>query len=135
MGEHVSGCRVDNPNHNYSYSFAQRHDWPFHFSTQDVLHRYFEECADVFGIREHIQFSTEVLSAEWSDDDLTWSVHVRRADGTEETLVADAVVSAVGQLNQPRYPGHRGPRHASPARRSIRPVGIRRSISRASAWP
>ena len=28
------GCRVDNPNHNYSYSFAQRHDWPFHFSTQ-----------------------------------------------------------------------------------------------------
>ena len=31
------GCRVDNPNHNYSYSFAQRHDWPLHFSTQDVL--------------------------------------------------------------------------------------------------
>ena len=26
------GCRVDNPNHNYSYSFAQRHDWPLHFS-------------------------------------------------------------------------------------------------------
>src|SRR5690606_12484318 len=23
------GCRVDNPTHNYSYSFAQRHDWPF----------------------------------------------------------------------------------------------------------
>ena len=33
------GCRVDNPNHNYSYSFAQRHDWPFHYSTQDVLLR------------------------------------------------------------------------------------------------
>ena len=102
------GCRVDNPNHNYSYSFAQRHDWPFHFSTQDVLHQYFEECADAFGIREHIQFSTEVLSAEWSDDDLTWSVHVQRADGTEDTLVADAVVSAVGQLNQPRYPDIEG---------------------------
>ena len=65
------GCRVDNPNHNYSYSFAQRHDWPFHFSTQDVLHHYFEECADAFGLREHIRFSTEVLSADWSDDDLT----------------------------------------------------------------
>jgi 4-hydroxyacetophenone monooxygenase len=24
------GCRVDNPNHNYSYAFAQRHDWPLH---------------------------------------------------------------------------------------------------------
>src|SRR5690606_39384816 len=31
------GCRVDNPNHNYSYSFAQRHDWPYHYSTQPVL--------------------------------------------------------------------------------------------------
>ena len=34
------GCRVDNPNHNYSYSFAQRHDWPFHYSTQPVLQHY-----------------------------------------------------------------------------------------------
>src|SRR5207344_1430105 len=34
------GCRVDNPNHLYSYSFAQRHDWPYHFSTQDVLLEY-----------------------------------------------------------------------------------------------
>ena len=34
------GCRVDNPNHNYSYSFAQRHDRPFHYSTQPVLQHY-----------------------------------------------------------------------------------------------
>ena len=54
------GCRVDNPNHNYSYSFAQRHDWPFHFSTQDVLLDYFRRCADAFGLREHIRFGTEV---------------------------------------------------------------------------
>ena len=31
------GCRVDSANHVYSYSFAQRSDWPLHFSTQDVL--------------------------------------------------------------------------------------------------
>jgi cation diffusion facilitator CzcD-associated flavoprotein CzcO len=51
------GCRVDNPNHNYSYSFAQRHDWPFHYSTQDVLHDYFRQCADAFGVRRHIRFN------------------------------------------------------------------------------
>ncbi len=44
------GCRVDNPNHNYSYSFAQRHDWPLHFSTQDVLLDYLRRCADAFGL-------------------------------------------------------------------------------------
>ena len=57
------GCRVDNPNHNYSYAFAQRHDWPLHFSTQDVLLDYFRRCADAFDLRQHIRFNTEVASA------------------------------------------------------------------------
>ncbi|MEA3018766.1 MAG: 4-hydroxyacetophenone monooxygenase, partial [Actinomycetota bacterium] len=65
------GCRVDNPNHNYSYSFAQRHDWPYHFSTQPVLHGYFRDIAETFGLREHIRFDTEVTSAEWSERDLS----------------------------------------------------------------
>src|SRR5205807_5919351 len=82
------GCRVDNPNHNYSYSFAQRHDWPYHFSTQDVLLDYFQRCADTFGLRDQIQFGTEVVSADWSDHDLRWTVRVRRADGAEESLTA-----------------------------------------------
>ena len=99
------GCRVDNPNHNYSYSFAQKHDWPYHFSTQPVLHEYFSACADVFGVRDEVRFRTEVLSCEWSEADLRWSVRVRHVDtGEEETLTANAVVSAVGQLNQPSYP-------------------------------
>lgn len=98
------GCRVDNPNHNYSYSFAQRHDWPFHFSTHEVLARYLRDCADVFGLRDHIRFGVEVVSAEWSETELRWSVRVRSGDGPEETLVASAVISAVGQLNRPAYP-------------------------------
>jgi 4-hydroxyacetophenone monooxygenase len=102
------GCRVDNPNHNYSYSFAQRHDWPLHFSTQDVLLDYFRRCADAFGVRDKIRFSTEVTSVTWSDADLRWSIGVRTADGTEETLVANAVISAVGQLNRPSFPAIEG---------------------------
>jgi 4-hydroxyacetophenone monooxygenase len=98
------GCRVDNPNHNYSYSFAQRHDWPLHFSTQDVLLDYFRSCADVFGLREHVRFRTEVVSAAWSDESLTWTVRTRDADGHEATIEANAVISAVGQLNRPLLP-------------------------------
>ena len=66
------GCRVDNPNHNYSYSFAQRHDWPLHYSNQEVLHDYFRDCARDFGVLDHIRFRTEVRSATWDDatDDL-----------------------------------------------------------------
>src|SRR5207237_10464363 len=90
------GCRVDNPNHNYSYSFAQRHDWPYHFSTQDVLHDYFARCAETFDLRRHIRFGTEVIEAAWSDADNNWSVRVRTNTGEEETLTANAVISAVG---------------------------------------
>ena len=97
------GCRVDNPNFNYSYSFAQRHDWPLHFSTQDVLHRYLEDCADAFGLRALVRFGTEVVSATWDEAAAQWTVRVR-ADGREEDLTANAVVSAVGQLNRPKYP-------------------------------
>ena len=102
------GCRVDNPNHNYSYSFAQRHDWPLHFSTQDVLLDYFRRCADEFGLREHIRFGTEVVSATWSDDELGWTVRTRDAEGNEESIAANAVISAVGQLNRPLLPDIQG---------------------------
>ncbi|HEX4491414.1 MAG TPA: NAD(P)/FAD-dependent oxidoreductase [Acidimicrobiia bacterium] len=98
------GCRVDNPNHNYSYSFAQRHDWPFHFSTQDVLLDYFRRCAKEFGLGAHIRFGTEVTSATWSDAERAWTVQTRDHDGREDTITANAVISAVGQLNRPSLP-------------------------------
>ena len=98
------GCRVDNPNHNYSYSFAQRHDWPYHFSNQPVLLDYFRSCADAFGIRDHIRFRTEVHAAAWSGADRRWTVTVRDEHGHESALTADAVISAVGQLNRPLLP-------------------------------
>ncbi|MGH9270843.1 MAG: NAD(P)-binding protein, partial [Ilumatobacteraceae bacterium] len=59
------GCRVDIPNHYYSYSFAQRDDWPWFYSPQAELHRYFKECVDEFGIRPNIRFGTEVSSVVW----------------------------------------------------------------------
>lgn len=102
------GCRVDNPNHNYSYSFAQRHDWPWHYSTQPVLAEYFEQCATAFGLREHIRFGTEVLSATWDDGDQSWTVVTRDQSGHQHTHRADAVISAVGQLNRPLYPAIAG---------------------------
>lgn len=98
------GCRVDNPSHNYSYSFAQRTDWPAHYSTQDVLQGYFARFADEHGLREQIRLETEVVSASWSESDRRWRLLLRDPAGREETLEAHAVVSAVGQLNRPLLP-------------------------------
>jgi 4-hydroxyacetophenone monooxygenase len=97
------GCRVDVSNLFYCYSFAQRDDWPQHFSTQAVLLDYFRGVADRFGLRPLIRFGTDVLSAELDEATMRWTLRVRDGEG-ESTLEADAIVSAVGQLNRPNLP-------------------------------
>jgi 4-hydroxyacetophenone monooxygenase len=98
------GCRVDSSNHIYSYSFEPNHLWPQHFSPQPVLLDYFRNVADRYSLREHIRFETEVEEMAFDEGAATWSVLVKGKDGTVETLKASAVITAVGQLNRPRFP-------------------------------
>ncbi|HEY1879653.1 MAG TPA: NAD(P)/FAD-dependent oxidoreductase [Caulobacteraceae bacterium] len=98
------GCRVDNPNHMYSYSFEPNHDFPQFYSTQPVLLAYFRRVADKHELRPHIRFETEVVEAVFDEARALWRVDVRTPDGRRETLEANAVITAVGQLNRPRLP-------------------------------
>jgi len=102
------GCRVDNPNHMYSFSFEPNHDWPYHYSTQDVLLAYFRRTADKYDLRKNIRFETQVTEARFDEKTSKWHVKVKDKSGKEEIIVADAVISAVGQLNQPRIPDIKG---------------------------
>lgn len=96
------GCRVDSANHTYSYSFRPK-DWPQHFSPQAVLREYFADTARDFELRQHISFNTEVIEARFNEASGDWQVQVCR-DGNIETLNANAIISAVGQLNRPNIP-------------------------------
>ncbi|HEX4534328.1 MAG TPA: NAD(P)/FAD-dependent oxidoreductase, partial [Rhizomicrobium sp.] len=102
------GCRVDNPNHMYSFSFEPNHDWPQHYSTQGVLLDYFRRMADKYDLRKHIRFETSVVEAAFDEASSRWNVRVRDKGGKEETLCANAVISAVGQLNQQKMPDIKG---------------------------
>ncbi len=75
------GCRVDVPNHLYSYSFAPRR-WTQHFSAQPDLLAYFRACADDFGVRACTRFATEVLAARFDDGPVPWTVRARAASTT-----------------------------------------------------
>jgi 4-hydroxyacetophenone monooxygenase len=97
------GCRVDVASHLYSYSFAPKHDWPDHFCTRDVLHEYFRDVAGRFGLYDRIEFGTEVVSAHWDDAAARWRLHLRTERG-DSWVEANAVISAVGQLNRPNLP-------------------------------
>ena len=98
------GCRVDTPNHAYSYSFVPQ-DWPQFFSSQPVLLDYFARCATEFGVRDRIRFGTKVESLRFDDASQSWTIHARNGSGEPlPPLHANAVISAVGQLNRPRLP-------------------------------
>jgi 4-hydroxyacetophenone monooxygenase len=102
------GCRVDIPNHFYSYSFAQRDDWPQFYSPRSELFNYFRSCVDEFAIRPHIRLATEVTSVEYDDVAATWTLHLSGPEGTTDTYTAQSVISAVGQLNRPQFPNIAG---------------------------
>ncbi len=102
------GCRVDNPNHMYSYSFEPFHDWPQHFSTQPVLIAYFRRVAEKYGLRKSIRFETEMVEAVWDESRALWIARVRDKDGNQETIEANAIITAVGQLNRPKLPDVKG---------------------------
>ena len=102
------GCAVDTPSHLYSFSFAQRADWPRYFARRDDLHAYLLSLADDYGLRPFVRSGREVESIVWQEDRQRWDVIVRTAGGGRETLTANVVISATGYLNRPAYPAIEG---------------------------
>jgi 4-hydroxyacetophenone monooxygenase len=101
-------CGVDTPNHFYSYSFERNPNWSGYFSKRDELQRYFEQCVDKFGLRDALRLQTEVVRMTYDRSTSRWRVEIKNADGQPETLTANVVISAVGQLNRPNLPDIEG---------------------------
>ncbi|MFJ6569766.1 flavin-containing monooxygenase [Streptomyces sp. NPDC091292] len=93
------GCACDVPSHLYSFSFAPNPDWPRTFSGQEHIRAYLEHVSDVFRLRPHIRFDSEVTKMRWDTENLWWEVETVKG-----TLTADFVVSATGPLSDPKIP-------------------------------
>lgn len=93
------GAGVDTPSHLYSYSFAPR-AWSTHFGKRDEVWQYLSDVASEHDLRQRIRFDTEVATAEYDAQRQGWTVST--VDG--DTLTADVVITATGQLNRPKVP-------------------------------
>lgn len=102
------GARVDTPNYFYCYSFEPNHDWSRYYSMQPELQSYLRRCADEHNVSPKLQCATTVTSVVFNEVSKLWEVTTRTADGSETTVEANAVISAVGQLNQPKIPDFKG---------------------------
>jgi 4-hydroxyacetophenone monooxygenase len=94
------GCGVDTPNHSYSYSFGPRNAWSRYFCQREELFGYLKKVAAEFDIRKHLRLNTELTSSRWDEGKRRWISTLKTRDG-EETFESTALVSAIGQLNDP----------------------------------
>ncbi|HEX6858853.1 MAG TPA: NAD(P)/FAD-dependent oxidoreductase [Caulobacteraceae bacterium] len=95
------GAACDVPSRLYSYSFALNPRWSRAYSGQAEIRQYMEDCADRFGVREHLRFNTEVERADWDEAAGLWRVSIKGGG----VVSAPVLVSALGQLNRPHFAG------------------------------
>ena len=94
------GCGVDTPNHSYSYSFGSHNEWTRYFCQREELLGYLQKVAEEYGIRKHLRVNTELTSSRWDEEKRRWISTLKTENG-EETFESTALVSAIGQLNDP----------------------------------
>src|SRR5690349_7278074 len=94
------GAACDSPSFLYCYSFEQKTDWSRKWAPQAEILAYIEQCVAKYDLLPHIRFRTEVASATFDADAACW--RIRTTAG--ETIEAEVLVSAVGQLNRPAMP-------------------------------
>jgi cation diffusion facilitator CzcD-associated flavoprotein CzcO len=97
------GCAVDVPSHAYSFSFHP-YGWSGTHARQPELLRYANDTIDKFGLRGHFRFGEGVVRAVWDEQ----AGHYQVETTAGNSLVFDVVVSCVGMLNVPKYPGWPG---------------------------
>lgn len=101
------GCQVDSANHLYNYIFEQNTQWPNHFSGHRDLFKYFNGLVEKYGLRKHARLGCSVTEARFDEASGHWTVSVDD-NGVTADLTASVVISAVGQLNIPKFPDIEG---------------------------
>lgn len=99
---------VDTPNHFYSYSFSPNLRWSSNYSKRDEVVAYQRKAAGELGVLDRIEFNTKVEELRWNNDLAAWDVRLRDAAGVVSERRYRAVISATGQLNQPKTAAIRG---------------------------
>ncbi|MCP1470311.1 cation diffusion facilitator CzcD-associated flavoprotein CzcO [Sphingobium sp. OAS761] len=98
------GVGVDTPSHFYSFSFALNPEWNNYHPQGNDMFAYLKRVTDDFGLRPNIRFNTAVEKLVWDDEAAVWNVTVRKRDGSEEVLRANAVINGHGPVNRYKWP-------------------------------
>ncbi len=91
------GAACDVPSHLYSFSFEPNPDWTRVYSPQPEILDYLERCVEKYGMAPNLRLGTEVMRAQFDEQSGRWRIETTGG----ETVEADVLVSACGQLSRP----------------------------------
>jgi len=94
------GAACDEPAHLYCYSFEPKPEWSQKYAPQAEILAYLNHCANKYGIREKIEFDTEITQLTYDSGNRVWQIKTR----SNRPIFARTVITACGQLNQPNVP-------------------------------
>ena len=100
--------------HLYSFSFEPNPNWTREYPGQEEIRDYIIGVAHKYQLYRHIRFNSSVEEARWDDGNNKWRTVIKRLGGKEAeigesySITSDFLVSAVGQLNAPKYPNIQG---------------------------
>lgn len=99
------GVACDVPAHNYTWSFAPKHDWSRVYAPAQEIYAYFNEFMVEHDLAKYCKTNHRVVGASWNDAKGNWQVQVQ--DISHERIVdyeCDILVNASGILNNWRWP-------------------------------
>jgi len=94
------GCSCDVPVALYQFSFAGSLVWNKGYPVADEVEAYANELVERYQLGPHIRLGEPAQEARWNEASKAWQVTTL---GGEE-IEAMAVISALGQLNKPKWP-------------------------------
>mmetsp|Transcript_19071 Transcript_19071/g.26654 ORF Transcript_19071/g.26654 Transcript_19071/m.26654 type:complete len:516 (+) Transcript_19071:154-1701(+) len=107
------GVACDTPAPSYAISDVAS-NWSSERPSGAEIRQYLEDTAETYDLMEHIQFNTSVEEARWNEETKRWQVAT--LDRTKKAAVTrsyNSLISAVGQLNIPKFPDFPGLRDFS----------------------
>jgi cation diffusion facilitator CzcD-associated flavoprotein CzcO len=94
------GIACDIPSPLYSYSFATDRRWSRRYAPGAEILDYLKRTAARFGVDRFVRFGAEVVAADFDAGRARWRLRTAAGD----TVEADVLVCAVGQLSRPVVP-------------------------------
>ena len=93
------GLECDVRSHLYSFSFEPKRDWTRPYPSQPEILAYLETIAEKYRLLPYVRLGTEVRSARWDEQAMTWRLTTNRG-----SFHAPLLVSAIGMFNVIRWP-------------------------------